>query len=82
MVAGRVWVALSAMVVRASLYLAQIRPGRVEIYRDDSVRVDAFDVSLGRSLRQTLVEHGWRPTGQRVSGGGWAAILVEAIAPS
>jgi len=70
------------MVLRASLYLAQIRTGRVEIYRDDSVRVDAFDVSLGRSLRQTLVEHGWRPTGERVSGGGWAAILVEQAAPS
>ena len=62
--------------------LAQVRPGRVEIYRDDSVRVDAFDVLLGWSLRKTLVDHGWRPTGQRVSGGGWAAILVEPAAPS
>jgi hypothetical protein len=65
------------MVVRSALHLAQIRPGRVEIYRDDSVRVDAFDVAPGTGLRQTLVKYGWRPTGQRVSGGGWAAILVE-----
>ena len=65
------------MVVRAALYLAQIRPGRVEIYRDDSVRVDAFDVSLGHGPQQMLVKHGWRPTGQRVSGDGWAAVLVE-----
>ena len=65
------------MVVRAALHLAQIRPGRVEIYRDDSVRVDAFDVSPGQGLQQMLVKHGWQPTGQRMSGSGWAAILVE-----
>jgi hypothetical protein len=70
------------MVVRAALYLAQIRLGRVEIYRDDSVRVDAFDVLPGQGLRQTLVTFGWRPTGQRMSGGGWAAILVEPADPS
>jgi hypothetical protein len=62
-----------------SLYLAQVRPGRVEIYRDDSARVDAFDVPPGRSLRSVLVEHGWQPTGRRATGGGWAAILVEPI---
>ena len=65
------------MVVGAGLYLAQIRPGRVEIYRDDSVRVDAFDVSPGQGPQQMLVQQGWRPTGQRMSGNGWAAILVE-----
>jgi len=62
-----------------SLYLAQVRPGRVEVYRDDSARVDAFDVPLGKSLRRVLVEHGWRPTGRRAAGGGWAAIIVEPI---
>jgi hypothetical protein len=61
------------------LYLAQIRSGRVEVYRDDSTRVDAFDVPIGVSLRRVLSEHGWRPTGQRVAGGGWGALLVEPI---
>jgi hypothetical protein len=61
------------------LYLAQIRAGRVEVYRDDSTRVDAFDVSETESLRKVLADHGWRPTGQRVAGGGWGAILVEPI---
>lgn len=63
----------------AYLYLAQIRPGRVEIYRDDSTRVDAFDVPLGVMLRPELAKHGWRPTGRRVSGRGWGVILVEPI---
>jgi hypothetical protein len=70
------------MVVRAALYLAQIRHGRVEIYRDDGVWVDAFDLSSGQGLCQTLVESGWRPRGQRMSGGEWAAILVEPTDPS
>ena len=63
----------------ASLYLAQIRPGRVEIYRDDSTRVDAFDVPVGARLRAVLADHGWRPTGRRVSGRGWDVIIVEPI---
>ncbi|HYJ66729.1 MAG TPA: hypothetical protein VEX15_03625 [Nocardioidaceae bacterium] len=62
-----------------SLYLAQVRPGRVEIYRDDSARVDAFDLPPERNLRGALDDHGWQPTGQRAAGGGWAAILVEPI---
>jgi hypothetical protein len=68
------------MVLRAALHLAQIRPGRVEIIRDDSVRVDAFVESPGQSLRRPLAEHGWRPTGQPASGGGWAVIIVEPTA--
>jgi hypothetical protein len=60
-------------------YLAQIRPGRVEIYRDDSLRVDAFDVPFGGLLRPVLLEHGWRPTGRRVTGRGWGVILVEPV---
>lgn len=60
-------------------YLAQIRPGRVEIYRDDNLRIDAFEVSVGVRLRQELADHGWRPTGRRVSGRGWDVILVEPI---
>jgi hypothetical protein len=63
---------------RGSLYLAQVRRGWVEVYRDDSVRVDAFDVPFGVNPRRELVQHGWRPTGHpAVGGGGWAAILVE-----
>lgn len=62
-----------------TLYIAQVRPGRVEIYRDDSTRVDAFDVPIGTRLRAHLVEHGWRPTGRRVAGRGWDVILVEPL---
>jgi hypothetical protein len=51
----------------------------VEIYRDDSTRVDAFDVPVGTRLRAHLVEHGWRPTGRRVAGRGWDVILVEPL---
>jgi hypothetical protein len=61
------------------LYLAQVRPGRVEVYRNDRVRMDAFDLPQGASLRQALIDHGWRPTGQRVAGGGWDVIVVEPI---
>lgn len=60
-------------------YLAQIQPSRVEVYRDDSTRVDAFDVPPGVGLRLELANHGWRPTGRRVSGRGWGVILVEPI---
>ena len=67
------------MATSSVLYLAQIRPGRVEIYRNDGVRMDAFDMAEGVSLRLTLVEHGWQPTGQRVAGGGWDVIVVEPI---
>jgi hypothetical protein len=67
---------------RGSLYLAQVRRGLVEVYRDDSARVDAFDVPLGGSLRRVLVQHGWLPTGQPAAGGGWAAILVERVPPA
>jgi hypothetical protein len=70
---------LASMTRPASLYLAQVRAGRVEIYRDDSIMVDAFDIPPGAILRRVLVEHGWRPTGHRVAGGGWGAILVEPI---
>jgi hypothetical protein len=54
----------------------------VEVYRDDSVRVDAFDVPLGGNLRRGLCQHGWQPTGQPAVGRGWAAILVEPVAPA
>jgi hypothetical protein len=67
------------LMARPVLYLAQIRAGRVEVYRDDSMRVDAFDVPTGGILRKVLADNGWRPTGQRVAGGGWGAILVEPI---
>jgi len=66
-------------VARSSLYLAQVRTGRTEVFRDDSIRVDAFAIPQGSNLRQVLVEHGWRPTGSRMTGGGWGAILVEPI---
>jgi hypothetical protein len=62
--------------------LAQVQRGSVEVYRDDGVRVDAFEVARGRSLRRGLVQHGWQPTSQPAAGGGWAAILVEPITPA
>lgn len=67
------------MIHKTALYLAQIRAGRVEIYRDDSTRVDAFDAPQGSCLRGLLADHGWRPTGRRATGGGWGAILVEPL---
>jgi hypothetical protein len=36
----------------SSLYLAQVRLGRVEVFRDDSIRVAAFAVQQGSNLRQ------------------------------
>jgi len=62
---------------RPWLYLAQVRAGRIEVYRDDSARTDAFELPPGSNLRRVLLEHGWRPTGHGVTGGGWGAILVE-----
>jgi hypothetical protein len=67
------------MIPKTALYLAQIRAGRVEIYRDDSTRVDAFDAPQESCLRGVLADHGWRPTGRRAAGGGWGAILVEPV---
>jgi hypothetical protein len=63
----------------ASLYLVQVRTDRAEVFRGDSTRVDAFGIPHGSSLRQALGDHGWRPTGRRVPGRGWGAILVEPI---
>ncbi|MGH3455241.1 MAG: hypothetical protein ACRDPQ_11005 [Nocardioidaceae bacterium] len=60
-------------------YLARVRTDQAEVFRDDSVRVDAFVIPHGSSLRQALGDHGWRPTGHRVPGRGWGAILVEPI---
>jgi hypothetical protein len=58
---------------------ARIRTGRAEIFRDNSVRVDAFALPQGSSLRRVLGEHGWRPTGGRAATDGWGAIVVEPI---
>jgi hypothetical protein len=63
----------------ASLYLLQVRTDRAEVFRDDNIRVDAFGIPPGSSLRQALGNHGWRPTGRRVPDRGWGAILVEPI---
>jgi hypothetical protein len=63
----------------ASRYLAQVRTDQAEVFRDDSIRVDAFAIPHGSSLRRVFVQHGWRPTGRRVAGRGWGAILVEPI---
>jgi len=43
------------------------------------VRVDAFAIPHGSSLRHVLGHRGWRPTGPQVPGCGWGAILVEPI---
>jgi hypothetical protein len=45
----------------------------------ETVRVDAFAIPHGSSLRQALGHHGWRPTGPQVPGCGWGAILAEPI---
>ena len=60
-----------------SLYLAHIRSGRADIFRNDSTYVDGFEIPHGSNLRRVLVDHGWRPTGSGVSGGAWGAIMVE-----
>jgi hypothetical protein len=62
-----------------SLYLAHIRSGRAEVFRDDSTRVDGFPIPQGSSLRRVLVEHGWRPAGRGVSGAAWGAVIVEPV---
>jgi hypothetical protein len=62
-----------------ALYLAHIRTGRAEVFRDDSTRVDDFAIPHGSNLRRVLVEHGWRPTGAGVNGGAWGAIIVEPV---
>ncbi len=64
---------------RYALYLAHIRTGRAEVFRDDSTRVDDFAIPPGSSLRHVLIEHGWRPEGAGVNGGGWGAIIVEPV---
>jgi hypothetical protein len=66
-------------VSEASLYLAEVGTDRAEVFRGDSLRVDAFGIPHGSSLRQALGRHGWRPTGRRAPGRGWDAILVEPI---
>jgi hypothetical protein len=43
------------------------------------VRVDAFAIPHGSSLRHALGHHGWRATGSQVPGCGWGAILVKPI---
>jgi hypothetical protein len=63
----------------ASLYLARVRTDQAEVFRGDSIRVDAFAIPHGSSLRQALGDHGWLPTGHRFPGRGWGAILVEPI---
>ncbi|HYJ68527.1 MAG TPA: hypothetical protein VEX15_12805 [Nocardioidaceae bacterium] len=62
-----------------SLYLAHIRTGRAEVFRNDSTCVDGFEIPYGSNLRRVLVEHGWRPAGHGVSGGAWGAIMVEPL---
>jgi hypothetical protein len=63
----------------ASPYLARVRTDQAEVFRGDSIRVDAFAIPHGSNLRQAFGDHGWRPIGHRVSGRGWGAILVEPI---
>jgi hypothetical protein len=63
----------------SALYLAHIQTGRAEVFRNDSTRVDDFAIPHGSNLRRVLVEHGWRPAGVGVRGGGWGAIIVEPV---
>jgi hypothetical protein len=62
----------------SSLYLAHIRTGRAEVFRDDT-RVDRFAIPRGSNLRRVLVEHGWRPAGRGVGDGEWDSIMVEPL---
>ena len=63
----------------SSLYLAHIRTGSAEVFRDDNTRVDRFAIPHGSNLRRVLVEHGWRPAGHGVRDGAWDSITVEPL---
>lgn len=66
-------------VSEVSTYLAEVATDHAEVFRGGSVRVDAFGIPHGSSLRQALGRHDWRPTGHRAPGRGWDVILVEPI---
>ena len=59
--------------------VSEVATDHAEVFRGGSVRVDAFGIPHGSSLRQALGRHGWRPTGHRAPGRGWDVILVEPI---
>jgi hypothetical protein len=61
------------------IFVARVRPGRVDILRNDRIRVDSFVVPPGARLREVLAQNGWRPTGRGVRGRGHDSILVEPI---
>lgn len=59
-------------------YVARIQPNYVRVFRIDEDRarlVDTIPLPTGVSLRRTLVNGGWRPTGRKARGG-WGAIFV------
>jgi hypothetical protein len=62
-----------------ALFTARVRPGRVDILRDGTIRVDSFAVPPGTRLREVLATNGWRPTGRTLRSGGHEDLIVEAI---
>ena len=63
-------------------YMARVRhDGSIHIHRNDQIEpVEVVTRQPGVGLRETLAEAGWRPTGRRAPGGGWAAIYVYRLA--
>lgn len=61
-------------------YLAWVHhDGDVHIYRNDQLEpIAVITPQPGVSLRETLEQAGWRPTGRRAPGCGSAAIYVTA----
>jgi hypothetical protein len=69
------------MIDHVIMYVARVRDdGSICIHRhDQSEPVAVVTLLPGVSLRETLEEAGWRPTGRRARGGGWAAIYVHRL---
>ena len=61
------------------IYVARVRPGRVDVLQDGSTRVDSFEVAPGARLRDVMADNGWRPTGRVVRGRGHDALIVTPI---
>jgi hypothetical protein len=63
----------------SAIYVARVRPGRVDVLEDGRTRVDSFAVPPGARLRTVLAEHGWRPTGRVVRGRGHDGLIVTPL---
>jgi len=61
------------------VFAARVRPGRIDIVRDGTTRVDSFAVTPGVRLRDVFAKNGWRPTGRILRSGGHEDLIVEPI---